>query len=95
METRELRALGWSAADGERIAASPVTVRWFEYEDLPISVTARWVEGHPFGDETLAWRGSSSWPFPLADVLFKSTRIDRAEFDELRRLEAEVSSFAA
>jgi hypothetical protein len=92
MDARELRALGWSAANANAIAALPVETRYFEVGDeVPVSITARWMPGeygdYPIGAEVRAWAGSRSWPYPLGESLGfikPSTPISRAEFDELR-----------
>jgi hypothetical protein len=65
METEaQLRELGWSAAEAKEIAALPVTVRFFDYENCPLSAAARWYRDYPMDLEVRAWQGSSSWPYP-------------------------------
>ena len=64
MNEAQLRALGCSAAKAKQIMALPIETRYFDLEDLPISVTALWKNGRKAIGiiELRAWAGSRSWP---------------------------------
>ena len=102
-ETR-LQALGWSAAEaadrGPRGDGPLVRVRRpAGQRDRPLGRRL------PLRRRGARLAGSSSWPFSWSEVFWghgehggrtsPGVEIDRAEFDELRWLEAELSSFAA
>jgi hypothetical protein len=97
MTEEQLRALGWSAAEAKQIMALPIDTRYFDLDDLPLSVTARWNDDYPMGLEVRAWHGSSSRPYPTerwweARFLKAMPQIDRREFDDLRALIAEFAA---